>query len=241
MFAVLRRLPGPVRGDAARGARRDLGGDRAQRRGQPRCSTSSRDTCPDSGRVGFGGRTSRGSRRTRFAVWARALVPAHDIFPRLTVFETCRSPSCPTRAARTASGLPRGASPASARWPSSTTWAWPSGPRTRAGASRTAIKSSSSWASRSRSSPRSCSSTSRRRACRPRRPGRASPSSSASPATQAHRALTSTTWTGLLAQSTACSTGRIIAEARPEEIRGHVEVKRVYLGEGVLARRRPRR
>jgi len=35
--------------------------------------------------------------------------------------------------------------------------------------------------------------------------------------------------------------GRIIAEGRPEEIRGHVEVKRVYLGEGVLARRRPRR
>ena len=35
--------------------------------------------------------------------------------------------------------------------------------------------------------------------------------------------------------------GRIIAEGRPEEIRGHAEVKRVYLGEGVLARRRPRR
>jgi branched-chain amino acid transport system ATP-binding protein len=35
--------------------------------------------------------------------------------------------------------------------------------------------------------------------------------------------------------------GRIIAEGRPEEIRGHVEVERVYLGEGVLARRRPRR
>ena len=35
--------------------------------------------------------------------------------------------------------------------------------------------------------------------------------------------------------------GRIIAEGRPEEIRGHAEVKRVYLGEGVLTRRRPRR
>ena len=35
--------------------------------------------------------------------------------------------------------------------------------------------------------------------------------------------------------------GRILAEGRPDEIRGHPEVKRVYLGEGVLAGRRARR
>ncbi len=35
--------------------------------------------------------------------------------------------------------------------------------------------------------------------------------------------------------------GRIIVEGRPEEIRGHPEVKRVYLGEGVLTRPRLRR
>ena len=35
--------------------------------------------------------------------------------------------------------------------------------------------------------------------------------------------------------------GRIIAEGRPDEIRGHPEVKRVYLGEGALAGRRARR
>ena len=35
--------------------------------------------------------------------------------------------------------------------------------------------------------------------------------------------------------------GAIIAEGRPEEIRGHPEVKRVYLGEGVLGRGRARR
>ena len=35
--------------------------------------------------------------------------------------------------------------------------------------------------------------------------------------------------------------GRIIAEGRPDEIRGHPDVKRVYLGEGVLTRTRARR
>jgi branched-chain amino acid transport system ATP-binding protein len=34
--------------------------------------------------------------------------------------------------------------------------------------------------------------------------------------------------------------GRILAEGTPEAIRGHDEVKRIYLGEGILARRRQR-
>ena len=34
--------------------------------------------------------------------------------------------------------------------------------------------------------------------------------------------------------------GRIITEGSPEAIRGHAEVKRIYLGEGAIKRRRPR-